>query len=82
MVWTYEEYWNAVIGADRSASDVVREFELDALDRRGMSDWLGVAEAEAWARGTQGGPVPIEWSDHHEKALDVIGRPKIVGKEA
>lgn len=30
--WTYEQYWNAVLGANRSADDIVREFDLDGAN--------------------------------------------------
>lgn len=69
--WSEEGYWNTVIG-DRSASQLVAEFELDASDRVGLSEWLGHAEAEAWRAGKNVGPMPTEWVDFHERALDHI----------
>jgi len=67
--WTYEGYWNAVLGANRSVRDVIREFDLDPLDRRGLDEWLGHAEAEAWRVGGGRGRVPAEWDQFHERAL-------------
>lgn len=69
--WTYEGYWNAVLGANRSASDVVSEFELNTGDRRGLDEWLGQAEGEALAIGGLG-ELPEEWSDYHERALNAL----------
>lgn len=74
-MWTFEGYWNAVLGANRSAEDVIREFDLDASDRRGLDEWLGHAEAEAWRVGGQGGTLPAEWTAHHDKALDALASP-------
>jgi hypothetical protein len=68
MNWTYEGYWNAVLGVV-SASEIVAEHGLVAGDRRGLDEWLGQAEAEAWRVGGQGGRVPSEWAEHHAKAL-------------
>lgn len=65
--WTYEGYWNAVLGADRDEAAVVEEFELDATDRQGLGEWLGSAEAEAAREG--GIDIPAEWADHHARAL-------------
>jgi len=73
--WTYEGYWNAVLGASRDAANVVSEFELDASDRRGIDEWLGVAEVDAWMAGG-GEPhrdaLPTEWTEWHAKALNEI----------
>lgn len=68
--WTYEGYWNAVIGANRSAEDVIREFELNGRDRRGLDEWLGNAEAEASIAGSGTSKVPVEWEPFHAKALE------------
>lgn len=67
--WTYEGYWNAVLGANRTAEDVVREFKLDASRRTEMEFWLDDAEAAAWAAGGNSGRVPEEWADFHDRAL-------------
>lgn len=70
--WTFDGYWNTVLGASRDAADVVREFDLNpADDRRGTDEWLGTAEAEALAMGGSV-DVPAEWSDFHAKALDML----------
>jgi len=74
-VWTFEGYWNVVLGDCRSAKDVVREFALDPSDRCGLDEWLGFAEAESWVIGRLGGPgsrVPGTWGDFHERALDAL----------
>lgn len=71
MTWTYEGYWNAVLGAHRTAMDVVRDFEISIGDARGLDDWLGRAEAEAWSRG-RNGEMPPEWAQHHAQALDEL----------
>jgi hypothetical protein len=76
-MWSYEGYWNAVLGANRDAADVVREFELEA---RGLDEWLGHAEAEAWALGygrdgaVRGGDMPSEWAEYHTSALAALRR--------
>lgn len=68
---TFEGYWNVVLGANRSADDVVREFSLDPADRRGVDEWLGNAECEALLFG--GDPsMPAEWADFHSRALDAL----------
>lgn len=74
MTWTYEGYWNAVLGAHRTAADVVRDFEVSISEARGLDDWLGRAEAEAWSQGGCAAPVgaremPVEWADHHARAI-------------
>ena len=65
--WTFEGYWNAVLGSNRSAEDVVREFDLDSSDRVGLDKWLGEAEGEAAAMG--GIEIPPEWAGFHGRAL-------------
>lgn len=77
MNWTYEGYWNAVLGAHRTAADVVRDFEVSISETRGLDDWLGRAEAEAWAHGGCAAPLgagemPAEWAQHHAQALGEI----------
>lgn len=71
--WDYEGYWNAVIGRGNAAS-IVGEFDLDPTDRAGLDEWLGKAEAESWrvGDGYDGSPIPAEWAEHHEKALEEL----------
>lgn len=73
--WDFEGYWNVVLGAHRSAEDVVREFELNPSDRRGIDEWLDTAEAEALAMGgllKAGTEAPGGWDDFHLRALDKL----------
>jgi hypothetical protein len=70
-VWTYDGYWNTVMGAGRSAADVVNEFDLKPGGRRGLSEWLGTAEAEALRAGGYK-DVPDEWREFHATALDAL----------
>ena len=66
LTWTYEGYWNAVLGVG-SAQDVVREFDLSAA---GVDEWLGTAESESWAAGNgKAGELPEEWTGFHGRAL-------------
>lgn len=69
--WDFEGYWSVVLGANRAACDVVRDFDLDTSDRRGMDEWLRTAEAEALLAGgvTE---IPAEWCDFHARALDQL----------
>ena len=70
--WTYKGYWNAVLGDKRDAATLVAEFGLDARDERGLDEWLGRAEAAAWAVSAEaddGEPMPGEWTAHHARAL-------------
>lgn len=70
--WTYEGYWAQVLGANRDASDVVREFAL--VTAAGLDEWLGGAEADAWAAGGRGkqADLPEEWDAFHTRALAEI----------
>ena len=72
--WTYEGYWNVVLGDKRDARQVVAEFGLDPSDRRGLDEWLGVAESTAWAEsGESLEAFPRgEWSPFHAQALDEL----------
>jgi len=70
--WTFEGYWNAVLGANRTAADVVREFGLDPADQNGVDEWLGNAESEAWLQGGHGPFVPGDWVDLHQTAVDML----------
>ena len=70
--WTIDGYWTAVLGCG-SPSQVVAEYALDPADRRGLDEWLGHAEAVAWAAGAEGGDgatMPVEWEGFHLDALD------------
>ena len=67
--WTYEGYWATVLGATRTAEMVVVDFDLSPADRRGLDEWLGTAEVEAWRVGGLGGELPAEWAGHHATAL-------------
>lgn len=65
--WDFEGYWNTVIGSNRSAADVVREFDIVA---KGLDEWLGSAEeSAASAGGLDPADLPEEWSAHHLTAL-------------
>jgi hypothetical protein len=66
VLWTYYDYWNAVLGANRNALDVVRDFDLK---RDGLDTWLDAAEERAWFAGGDPGPMPDEWEHMHERAL-------------
>ncbi len=68
QTWDFDGYWNTVLGAGRSAADVVREFELTRL---GLDEWLGFAESEVLAVGGLT-DVPEEWTAHHARALDML----------
>ena len=48
---TFAEYWDGVLGSNRDAVDVVRDFDLADSDRRVVDEWLGTAESEAKAQG-------------------------------
>lgn len=66
--WTYEGYWTAVIGA-LTTGHAAGEFGLDPSDVRGLDEWLGLAEAEAWRVGGDGGELPESWAEFHARAL-------------
>ncbi len=63
-----------VLGASRSADDVVREFELDPTDRRELDAWLAETALEAWREGNLGGDIPSSWKAYHARALDELCR--------
>lgn len=69
--WTFAGYWNTVLG-NISAAAALESYDMRSGDRQGLSTWLGEAEEAAWLAGRQGGKVPGEWADFHEKALDLI----------
>mgnify|MGYP003437090669 FL=1 len=70
--WTYEGYRSTVLGAHATPDSLASEFDLDLSDRRGLDEWLGTAESEAWAVGGQPGAIPDEWAGFHAKALDEL----------
>lgn len=76
MQWTYAGYWNVVLGANRGAGDVVREFGLsDHLsdDYRSLDEWLGMAEVEVWVQsGGAADNLPTEWAHYHQRALQAL----------
>jgi hypothetical protein len=65
-LWSYEGYWNVVLGSDRNADDVVHDFDLVA---EGLDEWLGVAEAEAWNQVGGKQALPEEWRGFHTRTL-------------
>lgn len=64
--WTFEGYWNTVLGDKRTPEMVVQEFGLGG-SRRQLDEWLGAAEAAAIDQGAWG-----DMMDHHEHALDPL----------
>lgn len=70
--WTFEGYWNTVLGADRSAADVVAEYDLEGGNRPSLSEWLSTAESEAWQLGRLGASQGAAWGRFHEPALDAL----------
>lgn len=72
MKWTYEGYWNAVIGANMTPEKAVYEYDLVPGDFKGLDEWLGEAEVAAWAAGGQTGPLPPEWTEYHQRAAQVL----------
>jgi hypothetical protein len=66
----YESYWNAVLGSNRDADDVCREFGL--IGRDGLDEWLGTAESEARAVSTDGFPSREDCERWHNEALDEL----------
>ncbi len=70
QAWDFEGYWNTVLGANRSAADVVVEFKLVA---EGLDEWLGTAEDAARSAGGLK-ECPEEWDAFHARALDRLGR--------
>lgn len=71
---TSEQYWRAVLG-ERSADQVVTEFELDDDPQQGpgsLDDWLGQAEAQAIAHATDGLLTLAMLEPHHAAALEAL----------
>jgi hypothetical protein len=66
--WTYEGYWNAVLGANRDAADVVREFELVS---DGLEEWLDSAETAARVADWMT-ELPEEWPGFHARTLRAL----------
>ena len=71
MEWTFDGYWNAVLGANRGPRSVIDEFDLDPTNKRTLSDWLSDAEAEAWRVGGDR-PTQDQCYVWHEKALAML----------
>lgn len=71
MAWDYSGYWHYVLGL-ANADQIIAEFGLDPSNRRGLDEWLGEAEAEAWRAGGEDGAMPEEWGDFHARALDAL----------
>ncbi len=57
----HEVYWNTVIGANRNAADVVKEFAIE-LTEEAISAWLATAEEKTIAAGS--------WFDDAGEAID------------
>ncbi len=70
--WTYEEYWSRVVGPDRSAADAIREFKLSACDEAAIGEWLCLAEDAVWDECEGDGELPVEWDEHHRRALRAL----------
>ena len=58
--WTYAGYYATVLG----------DFQPEQDTRRGLDEWLGLCEAEAWHAGGHAGDMPAEWEEYHARALD------------
>lgn len=70
--WSYEGYWNVVLGHTRSPHNVVSEFGL-VNDRRSLDEWLGHAEEEAIHYGRLNRVETLkDWEGHHARALDEL----------
>jgi hypothetical protein len=66
--WTYEGYWNVVLGDCRTAAQVVSEFALEGANEASLNEWLIQAEREAWRAGVEYSAYRPnkgqEWSDN------------------
>ena len=71
MTWTFDGYWNAVIGAERTAGDVLVDFDMLDATRRDFDEWLGHAEESAREAGGLD-TLPPEWEGYHERALAML----------
>lgn len=68
--WTYEGYWNTVLGAHSDAARIVAEYDLAGATKRGLDEWLGGAESDAWAEsGRKHDERPASWRGFHRRAL-------------
>ena len=65
----WDGYWGCVLGANRDAADVVREFEL--VDGPTLDTWLYDAEEESRRVGGLA-EVPAQWDAHHDRALALL----------
>ena len=68
---TYSEYWTQVLG-QRTAGQVVMEFELTDSSSQGVSEWLGGAEEEARRAGEIAAEVLEGWAAYHGRAVRAI----------
>jgi hypothetical protein len=68
--WTWEGYWNVVLGASRTPAQVVTEFYLVEIDYL-LDEWLCVAEVEALAAGGLA-KAPPEWAEFRARTLQVL----------
>jgi hypothetical protein len=71
--WSYEGYWNVVLGSHRNADDVLSEFDLDAENTKALDGWLSAAESTAWKTSGTPGDIPDPWKAFHVRALDELG---------
>lgn len=69
--WDYDGYWNVVIGPNKTAADVVDEFDLDPNDSSFMESWLHDVEVEACLAGNYK-IMPEEWEAFRERALNEL----------
>ncbi len=70
-MWTYEGYWNVVIGADRRPDEAVVEFDLVGKTAEEIEEWLASSEEEAWQAGKGADDpdeIPDEWEDLRARA--------------
>ncbi len=70
--WTYAEYWNTVIGVGRTAAQVSREAKLPQGDEVAIGAWLCRAEDAAWDKCDLEPELPVEWEEHHRRALRAL----------
>lgn len=71
LVPTYDAWWAAVLGANRDAAEVLREFGRDRSERE-IDEWLGGASKDAWLEGPAKHvrlPMPESWQAFHRRAL-------------
>jgi hypothetical protein len=75
--WTYAEYWNTVIGTDRTAAQVIRESKLSPGDEAAIGEWLCIAEDAALDKRELETELPAEWEAHHERALRALVNARV-----